>query len=78
MPGENPSKYPADLYYAVYDQLEYNKNPGCGEETEAVIEIVEEHLVETVQRKVAQAWQDGHDTALINGQSENPYDKEPR
>ena len=21
----------------------------------------------------AQAWQDGHDTALINGQSENPY-----
>lgn len=22
----------------------------------------------------AQAWQDGHDTALINGQSENPYD----
>ena len=25
-----------------------------------------------------QAWQDGHDTALINGQSQNPYEQEPR
>ena len=70
------SNIPEDLYWCVYDQLEYNKDPGCGEETEAVIEIVKEYLVETVQRKVAQAWQDGHDTALINGQSQNPHDKE--
>ena len=26
----------------------------------------------------AQAWQDGHDTALINGQTKNPYEQEPR
>ena len=76
MPGENPSKYPADLYYAVYDQLEYNKNPGCGEETEAVIEIVEEHFKEEIDTRISQAWQDGHDTALINGQSQNPHDKD--
>lgn len=24
-----------------------------------------------------EAWQDGHDTALINGQSQNPYEQEP-
>ena len=32
-----------------------------------------EHLLEARAR---QAWQDGHDTALINGQSQNPHDKE--
>ena len=32
-----------------------------------------EHLLEA---RAKQAWQDGHDTALINGQSENPHDKE--
>ena len=26
----------------------------------------------------AQAWQDGHDTALLHGQSKNPYNQEPR
>ena len=34
-----------------------------------------EHLLEARAR---QAWQDGHDTALINGQSQNPYNQEPR
>ena len=52
MPGENPSKYPADLYYAVYDQLEYDKNPGCGEETETVIDIVKEHFNEKEQAAI--------------------------
>ena len=36
----------------------------------AINEIILAHL--------AQAWQDGHDTALINGQSENPYDKDAK
>lgn len=26
----------------------------------------------------AQAWQDGHDTALLHGQSQNPHEQEPR
>ena len=34
-----------------------------------------EHLLEA---RAKQAWQDGHDTALLNGQSQNPYDQEPR
>lgn len=27
---------------------------------------------------LAETWQEGHDTALINGQSQNPYSQEPR
>ena len=27
---------------------------------------------------MAQIWQDGHDTALINGQTKNPYEQENR
>ena len=27
---------------------------------------------------LAETWQDGHDTALLHGQSENPYDQEPQ
>lgn len=27
---------------------------------------------------MAQIWQDGHDTALINGQSQNPHDKDAK
>jgi len=69
----NNHPYPADLYWAVYDQLEYNKDPGCGEEAIAVIEIVEEHFKEGIAERITEAWQDGHDTALINGQSQNPY-----
>lgn len=57
---------PADLYYAVYDQLEYDKDPGCGEEAINIIELVRDHYQ-------AQAWQDGHDTALLHGQNKNPY-----
>ena len=31
-------------------------------------------LVEhSVQEIAARAWQDGHDTALLNGQTKNPY-----
>ena len=26
----------------------------------------------------AQAWQDGHDTALLHGQSQNPYEGDPQ
>jgi len=57
---------PADLYYAVYDQLEYDKDPGCGEEAINIIELVRDEYQ-------AKAWQDGHDTALMNGQTPNPY-----
>ena len=34
-----------------------------------------EHLLEARAR---QAWQDGHDTALTHGQSQNPYNQEPQ
>ena len=32
-----------------------------------------EELIEEIR---AEAWQDGHDTALLHGQSENPYEQE--
>ena len=32
----------------------------------------------TFRTALAQAWQEGHDTALINGQSQNPHNQEPR
>lgn len=35
-------------------------------------------LADLLEHTRREAWQDGHDTALINGQSENPYDQEPR
>jgi len=38
--------FSTDLYWGIYDQLEYGKNEGCGEETIAVIEMVEEHFKE--------------------------------
>ena len=33
-------------------------------------------LENLLEARAKQAWQDGHDTALINGQSQNPHDKE--
>lgn len=36
-------------------------------------------LIEHAITKVAaQAWQDGHDTALTHGQSKNPYEGDPQ
>ena len=28
--------------------------------------------------RLSQGWQDGHDTALLNGQTKNPHNQEPR
>lgn len=61
--------------------------------TEQLLNLVEKHqdaagypdwkslepeFDQTVRSATAAFWQDGHDTALINGQSENPYEQEPR
>lgn len=35
--------FSADLYWDVYDQLEYGKDQGCGEEAIEVIQMVEDH-----------------------------------
>ena len=40
--------------------------------------FIEAEFDRWLQTIKAQAWQDGHDTALINGQSQNPYEQEPR
>ena len=41
-------------------------------------ESLEPEFDQAIRSAIASFWQDGHDTALINGQSENPYDQEPR
>lgn len=41
-------------------------------------EHIEPKFDATFRAAIAQAWQDGHDTALINGQSQNPHEQEPR
>lgn len=41
--------FSADLYWGVYDQLEYGKDQGCGEEAIEVIQMVEDHFKEREQ-----------------------------
>src|SRR5699024_12591233 len=42
------------------------------QEAQYILEALDLHAL------LAQAWQDGHDTALLHGQSKNPYNQEPR
>jgi len=42
------------------------------QEAQYILEALDLHAL------LAQAWQDGHDTALINGQTKNPHNQEPR
>lgn len=61
--------------------------------TERLLNLVQEHqdvvgypdwdslapaFDEMVITGLADEWDEGHDTALINGQSQNPYDKEQK
>ena len=61
--------------------------------TEQLLNLVEKHqdaagypdwkslepeFDQTVRPATAAFWQDGHDTALLHGQSKNPYNQEPR
>ena len=41
-------------------------------------ESLEPEFDQAIRSAIASFWQDGHDTALINGQTENPHDKELR
>jgi hypothetical protein len=45
--------FSADLYWGVYDQLEYGKDQGCGEEAIEVIQMVEDHHKEREERESA-------------------------
>src|SRR5690625_137805 len=42
------------------------------QEAQYILEALDLHAL------LAQAWQDGHDTALLNGQTKNPHNQEPR
>lgn len=41
--NECSRSFSTDLYWGVYDQLEYGKDQGCGEEAIEVIQMVEDH-----------------------------------